>query len=230
LQRTVNFFSHATLASWHSADPRFLLGSMLPDLVGMMGTRIEAVTDPELAAGVEYHHATDAAFHHAPVFTQLCAEAIAELTEQAVERGTARAVAHVGVELLLDGVLSFDRVARARYAQALGSAVDAPLEGRLALRRAGDQLRLQRGIARLQCAPVPEGFREPDFVAERLRDILGRRPRLAMRDGDFEVVRLWAHATRPRVAAHSCSLLDQVRQGLATASTAAPAAALAADA
>jgi hypothetical protein len=29
----VNFFGHATVASWHSDEPAFALGAMLPDLL-----------------------------------------------------------------------------------------------------------------------------------------------------------------------------------------------------
>ncbi len=187
---------------------------MLPDLTGMLDTRIETVLDAELAAGVEHHHATDAAFHRAPVFTQLCSDAITTLTRQSVERGTARAVGHVGVELLLDGVLSFDMAARDRYVQALRVVAEVPGESLLRLRAPGDLLRLQHGIARLELAPIPEGFRDPDFVAARLRDILGKRPRLAMRERDFEVVRSWAHGAQPEVAARHQELLEQVRSGL----------------
>lgn len=82
----VNFFGHATLALQQSDDPRFLLGSMLPDLVSMAGVRIAEAHDPVLAAGIALHHATDARFHGAPPFTELCHSANEQLQAAGVGR------------------------------------------------------------------------------------------------------------------------------------------------
>jgi hypothetical protein len=210
----LNFFSHAVVAAWHSKDPSFVLGAMLPDLLGMTGLRLREVYDPELARGVALHHATDGVFHVAPVFTRLCGEAIARLTTAGVERGTARAVGHVGVELLLDGALSDDAAARSLYIAALELAADGGLDGRLSLVESADLNRLTSGLRRLSGAPIPEAYREPGIVAERLRAILAPRPRLAMRERDFAPVQAWAEAVRPTVVDRRHELLEQVRSAL----------------
>jgi acyl carrier protein phosphodiesterase len=210
----LNFFAHAVVASWHSRDTRFVLGAMLPDLVGMAGIRLHSASDAEVQRGIQMHYATDAAFHAAPIFTGLCAEAIARLTEQGVERGTARAVAHVGVELTLDGVLSTEAERRALYAAALDVAVSGGLDGKLSITPQEDLPRLAAGLGRLARASIPEAYADPEVVADRLRYILASRPRLAMRPSDFDPVRHWAAAVRPTVADRSHELLNQVRRGV----------------
>ena len=210
----MNFFSHAVVASWQSREPSFVLGAMLPDLLGMIGIRLSHARDPDLQRGIALHHATDSAFHAAPVFTSLCGEAIARLTQAGVERGTARAVGHVGIELLLDGALSESQPARAVYAAALEFANRGPLTELMSVTPDAGLARLSSGLRRLAGAPIPEAYREPDVVADRLRVILAGRPRLAMREQDLEPVRSWAHATRPLVAGRSQELLAQVRRAL----------------
>jgi hypothetical protein len=210
----LNFFAHAVVASWHSHDARFVLGAMLPDLASMAGVRVHSATDLELQRGIDMHHATDAAFHIAPIFTSFCAEAIARLTSEGVERGTARAVAHVGVELTLDGVLSSHRESRALYSAALDVAVSGGLEGSLTVTPTESLARLTTGLGRLARAPIPEAYADPEVVADRLRMILASRPRLAMRASDVAPVREWAATIKPLVADRSQALLEQVRAGV----------------
>jgi hypothetical protein len=210
----LNFYSHAVVAAWHSQNPSFVLGAMLPDLLGMTGLRLREVYDPELARGVALHHATDGAFHVAPVFTSLCGDAIARLTRAGVERGTARAVGHVGVELLLDGALSDDSDARTLYTAALELAVGGGLNDRVALAQPSDIPCLTSGLRRLSRAPIPEAYRDPAVVADRLRAILAPRPRLAMREQDLEPVQTWATDVRPIIVVRRQELLDQVRHAL----------------
>jgi hypothetical protein len=211
----MNFFAHAVVAAWQSSEPRFVLGAMLPDLVGMAGVRVVHASDPELERGIALHHATDGAFHAAPSFTSLCAEAITKLTAAGVERGTARAVGHVGVELLLDGALSRDLARGEVYRAALAFATEGGLTGKLSTLQPEGVARLAAGLVRLSAAPIPDGYRDPRFVAERLRAILAARPRLAMRPSDFAHVLAWAEVTRERVEDRERELLTQVRAGLA---------------
>jgi hypothetical protein len=187
----VNFFGHATLALKQSDHPRFLLGSMLPDLVSMAGVRIAEAPDPVLARGIALHHETDARFHGAPVFTALCHAANEELQAAGVGRATARAVGHVGAELLLDGLLSFNDGARAAYKSALEHSVHEPMHDALVLKGEATTEELQAMLARLHRAPLPEGYREPSFVLDRLQTILARRPRLAFKEGDLEPTHAW---------------------------------------
>src|ERR1044071_1149644 len=78
---------------------------MLPDFATMCGGRIDAADEVAVAGGIALHHATDAAFHQLPVVTGLMRELDAELQRAGCARGPRRAVSHIGVELLLDGVL-----------------------------------------------------------------------------------------------------------------------------
>ncbi|HKP60106.1 MAG TPA: hypothetical protein VJV78_25450 [Polyangiales bacterium] len=206
----MNFFAHSVVAGRRSRAPRFVLGAMLPDLASMIGVRVAHAGDSELARGIDLHHATDSAFHAAPVFTGLCASAISSLCDQGVGRGTARAVAHVGVELLLDGALSGDAPERALYAAALASAADGGLSQGLTLAPPHELPRLSAGLARLAASELPEAYRDAAFVVDRLRVILARRPRLAMAEGDYEKVLEWAEAVQPSVLACSRELLEHV--------------------
>ena len=55
-----------------------------------------------LAAGLRFHHLTDEAFHGSRSFLEFSGQALSYLSRHGLPRGSARAVAHVGVELLLD--------------------------------------------------------------------------------------------------------------------------------
>jgi len=204
----VNFFGHATLAARQSDDPRFVLGAMLPDLVSMAGVRIAQATDPVLAAGIALHHETDARFHAAPVFTELCRSANEELQAAGVGRATARAVGHVGSELLLDGILSYDDVALDAYDRALAHSVREPMDGALSLKGAATTQELQALLARLHRAPLPQGYREPSFVLDRLQTILARRPRLAFQSSDLDPTQRWLERARTQLQAHGTAWVD----------------------
>src|SRR6202040_922306 len=97
----------------------FVLGAMLPDFCSMLGLREPCAQDRVLATGIHFHHITDRAFHDLAIFRRLCREATAVLGARGVARGTARAVAHVGVELLLDAVLAEAAAARSAYVAGL---------------------------------------------------------------------------------------------------------------
>lgn len=196
------------LAARHSDDPRFVLGSMLPDLVSMAGVRIADAHDAVLAAGIALHHETDARFHAAPVFTELCRSANEELQALGVGRATARAVGHVGTELLLDGLLSYDEPARAAYSHALERSVREPMHDMLSLRGDATTQELQRLLARLHRAPLPHGYREPSFVLDRLQTILARRPRLAFREGDLEPTARWLERAKAQLEASGTTWVD----------------------
>lgn len=209
----MNFFGHAVVARWRSDDRRFLLGAMLPDFSAMLGLPVAQPAQRELQTGVDYHHATDAAFHGCEHFTRLCGGAIEQLTTGGVERGTARAVSHVGVELLLDGALSYDAAAVAAYKAALMRALEADLVHELAW-PAERAARLQQGLTRLVAAPLPEGYRDPRFVVERLQVILARRPRLAIKPADMPRVTSYMNVLHHELSGVWPELLEQVRSRL----------------
>lgn len=183
--------THVALVSGHDA-PDYLLGAVLPDLASMARARIDRSRLPEpVARGVRCHVRSDAAFHVHPGFVQGAAAIRRDLAEGGVAAGPARAVGHVGWELLLDG----------RF-------VGSPVHG--AHRRA-----LEHGDQALAAVAEPDrprwvGFLaqrdraadlhydEPQWVAERLLWILARRPRLGFPAEQLPIVSevLERHAAR----------------------------------
>jgi hypothetical protein len=179
----VNFIGHAFVALWHSAEPSFVLGTMLPDFVGMAGTRLVqgAADHTPLGRGIALHHRTDDVFHGAEPFLQLTHATMERLIADGLARGPARAVGHLGVEMLLDGELLLEYEALADvYRSALAAASELD-PARFAQPDGHDRLRVL--AARLSAYGVPYDYRNTEAVAARLVRILARRPRLAISDG-----------------------------------------------
>ena len=208
----MNFFGHATLAARFSDRPEFVLGAMLPDFANMLGLRAPHAQDSVLAAGIHFHHLTDRAFHDHATFRHLCREATVVLRGRGVVRGTARAVAHVGVELLLDAALAESAAARAAYVAGL-RAGQRPELLRGLLWPSAEQARLGRLISRLE-----GGFEEhgdmaevpTSLIVERLSRALGRRPRLAIVPRDVPAVVDWVELCHGAVVACTPALLDEL--------------------
>lgn len=195
---------------------------MAPDFATMGGVRLvgpkerSAQAKTRLHEGVDFHHQTDDAFHGAPSFLALMKEARIDLQAREVGTGASLGISHVGVELLLDGWLLETHGLPACYDAALveGAARSGELEFR------GEDPTGARGLwarvcERLQGAPVPEGYRDPSFVAERLIVILAGRPRLRVVAGREAGVFAWAELFLPRVAARGPALLAEVEERLA---------------
>lgn len=207
----MNFFGHAVAATWKRSTPRFVLGAMLPDFAAMAGGSIESVDAPDLAAGIEWHHLTDAVFHRLAAFRRWSRDLTARLAGRGVARGASLAAGHVGVELLLDGVL-VDRRAEigAIYREAL-DAVDA-VAGRIRWRRPAPELgRLATTLSR---RGLPVGYRDPEVVASRVVRVLSRRPRLAMPVEQAPLLAAELTALRPAVDAGFGDLLVALEAGL----------------
>ncbi len=113
----MNLVAHLVVAerlTGLGADADEMLGAVLPDLAPMAGLRFDKPALPEgVRAGVAIHHQTDARFHAHPRFVAAVRDDVAALLSAGVSRGASRASAHVGFELLLDGVLLEDDRVRA---------------------------------------------------------------------------------------------------------------------
>jgi hypothetical protein len=209
----MNFFGHATVACWLDRDPRWVLGAMLPDFASMCRARLRGADDEIVAAGIALHHATDAAFHGAATFLDLYARGAEALEAAGVGRGPARAVAHVGTELLLDGLLLDDSIA----AEAYRAAVALPAR-ELGLRFRDDDdgaaERFHALAVRLAAHGLPHDYRSPARVAGRLEQILARRPRLALAPADRSRVVPFLEATRAALATTLPRLLAEVAEAL----------------
>lgn len=211
----MNFFGHAAVASWLAADsPGFVLGSMLPDFANMCGTRLAEMGHPELRAGVELHHRTDRVFHGTSHFAALCREATHSLRARGLGRGRAQAVAHVGVELLLDGCL----VERADARDAYDAAIRCGGERRLGRRIGwidGEGRARWRGLrARLERHGPPDDYRDPALVASRLERILRGRRRLALEAAQRELAARYLPELQRSVQARAAPLIAELRRGL----------------
>ena len=220
----MNFFSHATVAAGRSEDPRWILGSMLPDFVSMAGLRLESVHgDAPLERGVAFHHVCDDAFHGAPLFVELMERAREELEHDGLDSGPAMAIGHVGVELLLDGYLvARDGVSKS-YRYAMSEAADVAVLLRFdGITPEQGEARWRQLCQRLASAPVPQRYTEPAFVADRLIFILSARPRLAVPFGREPLVFDWARRAAPKVAASAEALFEQVEKRLLAAGAEAP--------
>jgi hypothetical protein len=199
----VNFFGHAAVASWDApGEPAVVLGAMLPDFATMIGVCVSDDDSPDaaIARGVALHHRADGAFHPLPVVTALMRELGARLDAAGCARGPSRAVAHIGTELLLDGVLVGEPSYRAAYVAAL------------AADPAGVRWREPHGterfavlLARLRAHGVPDDLRAVDAICARLARVLAGRPRLAPSADDLRAIRgaLAAQQARVEVAAEA---------------------------
>lgn len=209
----VNFFGHAAVASWDArAAPAFVLGAMLPDFASMIGARLGAQTDAEVARGVDLHHATDAVFHRAPVVLGLFREAEGRLRDRGVRKGPMRAAAHVGVELLLDGVLAREPGHRDAYAAGLAA------EAAIVWRDGEGAARCAALLARLRGYGPPDeaGPAAGAAVARRIERALAGRTLLAPDAAEREAIAAVMDELAARVAVAAPAVLMQVRAGLAT--------------
>lgn len=202
----MNFLAHCLVAErigMGSAAQQ--LGAALSDLGAMAGVRFDvAALPPELAAGVRCHWATDRAFHADPAFVAGVAAIRRALAEAGVGVGPSRAVGHAGWELLLDGT-PVVQAAAVGFAAALERADDA-----LVALSPADQARWRSLGRRMDDGAWWSHYEDPDFVAERLFAMLGRRPRLAFGPDEIGVVAGVLAATRPAVVEASVSVVDRV--------------------
>ena len=202
----MNFFGHAAVASWSSPAPGTVLGAMLPDFATMVRARLADAEDPEVATGIAHHHATDAAFHGMPAVLGLMRELDERLAALGCARGPRRAVAHIGVELLLDGVLVDETAYREAYATAL-----AHDPGGVRWREDDGPARLVTLLARLRTHGAPDDLRRPHAITQRLHRMLAHRPLLAPSPADLVAIDRALVAYQPRVEAAADTVLRGLR-------------------
>lgn len=223
----MNFFGHAWVAAWFSDSEPFLLGSMLPDLASALRTGVPGSHHPELAAGIRLHHATDRVFHASATFQSLEQRARGALSAAGLSKGPRRALAHIGVEFLIDDELgpSHERSAVVtRYAAALrfGAAACGSLLHWSNAQDAGRFAQLCRRFAAHSEAHLQAGQPEAAFtrqgedrrLATRLIACLAGRPRLELQPREEAALEPWLAACRPAVAAATPQLLSELADGL----------------
>ncbi len=208
LVHPVNYFGHAAVASWRQGRGGLPLGAMLPDFSTMCGARVSGSDDEDVAEGITLHHATDSAFHTAPVVTGLMRELDQRLERGGCARGPRRAVAHIGVELLLDGVLVENDEYRDAYT--LGIEYDAPVSWR----NEGDAERFAVLLERLRKFGVPDDLRKPEAIVYRMSRMLAGRPLLKPSSSDLAVITVALIEHKPRVQVAAEAVLRMVRATL----------------
>jgi len=215
----MNFFGHALIAQRDEATrgpirAQFVLGAMLPDFASMLRTRPPSATLDALEAGLSFHHRTDDAFHGSHSFLELSREASSFLNAHGVPRGTARAVAHVGVELLLDAAFAGENGANEAYLSAVAAALTERVRDHIHWQASDAGERFQHLCHSLQNrGPVNENP-PSELIAKRLQSILADRPRLAMDEHGLSVVREWVESARPQITSGAPQLLCEVLQRL----------------
>lgn len=215
----MNFFGHAVVAAGHFGAEqlapeldRLCAGAMLPDFWSMLRLRRPRVLDASVARGVAFHHATDEVFHELVAFQRLSREAFSWLSERNLPRGPARAVAHIGIEMLLDEVMAREAGAQDAYRAALRVPL-APLLDFADTAHAERLTKLQATLlerAALLVAPSAE------LLAERIARTLAGRPRLAVETQGHQLLGSWVTYTRPRVEAEAPEVLATLRARLAS--------------
>ena len=205
----MNFFGHAAVASWFAESPGSVLGAMLPDFATMSGARLAEPTDVAVARGIDLHHKTDGAFHHLPPVLALMRELDDRLEALGCARGPRRAVAHIGVELLLDGVLVDDVGYRESYLGGLGHDASG-----VRWRHEGDDKRFAVLLERLRSYGVPDDLRKPESITQRLHRMLAHRPLLAPSSSDLAAIKTSLVAHKPRVEVAAETVLRGLRVAL----------------
>lgn len=205
----MNFFGHAWLAAKRRSDPAFVFGAMLPDLAAMLRLRVESVQDGPVDEGRRFHLATDAVFHRLPAFERLNRASTRTLREAGLRSGPARAVGHVGVELLLDGWIAEHHGVPVPYRPALERGPS--LLGSVVFRGRPDPAALRDLCRRIADASLPpDAWCEPGRLAARLVRILALRPRLALVASELPALRFWATEGREAVASEAPRLLEEL--------------------
>jgi hypothetical protein len=121
-------------------------------------------------------------------------------------RGPRRAVAHIGVELLLDGVLVDDAAYREAYASGL-----AHDPAGVRWRDDDGPARLSTLLSRLREHGAPDDLRRPHAISQRLHRMLAHRPLLAPSPADLVAIDRALVAYQPRVEAATDTILRGLR-------------------
>jgi hypothetical protein len=219
LGEAMNFFGHAVIAKRREAArggvrAEFVLGAMLPDFASMLRVRPPQATSGALGEGLRFHHATDDAFHGSESFLEFSRHASSFLAAAGLSRGSSRAVAHVGVELLLDGALAQESAANEAYLSALDAALTKPTAGHIQWEAVEHAAKFEHLCHSLRARGALRGDAPADVVAERLRNILASRPRLALDEAGQSVVRDWVVTTRPLIVSRAELIVGEVERRL----------------
>lgn len=191
-----------------------MLGAMLPDFASVLGLAPPTSHHSELSAGIDLHHQTDRAFHQTEIFQGLEQRSRAVLAAAGVSKGARRALAHVGVEFLIDAELVRRAPGWSGFAHALryGSSAGCGAQLQWRPRTPTDASeRLARLCSRLAAVEAP---RDVERIAARLVATLSARPRLSLHAQEVPLVQEWLAECAPEVGTSLEQLLAELRSGL----------------
>jgi hypothetical protein len=212
----MNFFGHAWIAGWFSDHEPFVLGAMLPDLANLLRVPVPTSRHPGLSAGIRLHHETDHAFHQSQVFGGLEQHARATLSALGLPKGPRRALAHVGVEFLIDEELAQQAPSWAGYTSALRFGSSAAGRSALAWADAQAEQRFTALCQRLMS--IAHVRADIPALLSRLIATLAGRPRLELSHEHAALVSAWLREAAPLVSLGMADLLGELRAALQNAS------------
>lgn len=207
----MNFVGHIATglrAASDGDDPAFLVGTALPDFASMSRTRLGPAVGP-LGGGIALHHATDHAFHAEGWFLDLERDLRERFRDDGLPDGAARACAHVGPELLLDGALLGDP-SIASGVTTVYERIAEPDDDIVDLVPIHDRDRWRAHLVGVATGLDPFTYGDPASVAQRLHAITSRRPRLAFDDTLVGAVSARMTAVQPHIASSAPGVLDRV--------------------
>jgi hypothetical protein len=194
----VNFVGHHEVAARLGLPADARLGAMLPDLATMLGVRLQReLLAPSVAEGVAVHHATDAVFHDDARVRRAMVSLGAALSDAGLARGPARAIGHVGYEMLLDATATApiaDALDESRATAVTDALHDHP----------------EWSVMRSYLATRRAHYDDVEWVAERLFHILDRRPRLRFPHAQISDVAAALATAQPSVRAHAPAIFADV--------------------
>lgn len=210
----MNLGGHIAVAAKLSSRPDVWLGAALPD-IGAMGrfNLLGDKPDGEIAEGIALHHATDDLFHGHEWFKAHQANLFEALSKAGVRRGAAKAVAHVGPELLLDGELLAHPVMNSQISAGMERLI--PNVDRVELLVQLEKRASWRGhLERVASRGAPTFYGDPHQVAVSLQRILSSRPRLALDRSQVNLIGDLLSEVHPEIKATGVELIDDLANSL----------------
>ncbi len=172
----------------------------------MAGTRIErSRLSPSVEGGVALHHRADKVFHALEAFHVGSGQIRDGLLGAGVGTGPARAVGHVGYELLLDGCLLTRPGVREEFIEVLTAAPDVT-----AAVSPADPGRWRDLYAAMRDDRWWLGYTDPQMVARGLHRRLHTRRLLCFSEGELPAVTAVLTAARPAVDAVTDDIIGAV--------------------
>lgn len=211
----MNLVGHVAAALPDGPTPEFLAGCVLPDVAAICRVRIDGAAFRPVAAGVAFHHECDHAFHASPWFNEENVRLRDALLAVGVDRGAARASAHAGLEMLLDGALVADDDLLGPQVRVALTTLDAHSATIAAQAAPPLRERWVVGVKRIATSLDTDAYRDAGSVTLRLQRMTAGRTRIEVRADQAGAVTAVLADAQPRITAAATAVLESVRRALA---------------